>query len=237
MKKTLKNLIPTSLKRYTAEKKRTRSRAALRRVTKRGPTIGTVIDVGASDGRWSEQAMDYFPDANYLLIEANPLHKTALTKFCKTRTNAHFEIAAASDKDGTVSFDGSGPFGGKAEPELGSATIETKAVRLDALVEENADYPAPYLLKLDTHGYEVPILDGAAHILDHASVVIIEVYVFRLSSEALLFDEMVCLMRSKGFGVTDISDPLWRPNDNCLWQMDLYFERLTAPSFAQNTFV
>ena len=65
MKTLLKKAVPPSLKRYAAERKRSHARAALKRISSRGVTVKTVIDVGASDGRWSLAAMDYFPDANY----------------------------------------------------------------------------------------------------------------------------------------------------------------------------
>ena len=40
----------------------------------RGHTFKTVIDVGASNGIWSEMVMKHYPDASYLLIEALPAH-------------------------------------------------------------------------------------------------------------------------------------------------------------------
>ncbi len=180
--------------------------------------------------------MDYFPNAKYLLIEANPVHRPQLEKFCATRPNVQFELAAASDVDGEISFDGSDPFGGTANPQTSAATMSTKAVRLDSLCKPGGAYEGPFFLKLDTHGYEVPILNGCEYILKNASLVVIEVYAFRLSPDALLFHEMVALMREKGFGVVDISDPLWRQGDQCFWQIDLYFQPLTAPEFQRETY-
>jgi len=206
----------------------------MRRITSRNQEIRTVIDVGASDGRWTAQTLDYFPEANYLLVEANPVHLDALKAFCASRPNVSFELTAASDKDGHVNFDGRDPFGGTAEPTDSEGAIQTRAARLDSLVDRAEHLQGPYLLKLDTHGYEVPILEGATTILANAGLVVIETYIFRLSEEALLFDEMVALMRSKGFGVVDMSDPLWRPSDQCFWQMDLYFQPLSATVFQSN---
>ena len=218
MKTLLKKAIPPSLKRYAAEKKRSHARAALKRMSSRGVTVKTVIDVGASDGRWSLATMDYFPDAKYLLVEANPVHQPALEAFCQTHSQATYELAAASDTSGTLQFDGSAPFGGSADPENLETAIEVKAV-------------------LDTHGHEVPILEGAENVLANASLVVIEVYCYQLTPTSLLFDEMVAYMRAKGFGVVDMSDPLWRPEDKCFWQIDLYFEPLTMPYLQKNTYV
>jgi len=231
----LKDLFPRKWKRRVAEMKRTRHQAALRRIASRGVRIGTVIDVGASDGRWSAETQHYLDAERYLLIEANEEHRAKLAEYCAAHPDSDFEIAAASARTGTIKFDGSDPFGGKAAPDDTTAATEVPAIALDDVVADRS-LPGPYLLKLDTHGHEVPILDGAQQILSNASLVIIETYVFKISSEALLFDEMVRLMREKGFGVADMSDPLWRPGDKCFWQMDLYFVPLSHPMFSQSIY-
>ncbi len=234
MKRLLKRAIPASLRKRVHEGKRSHMRAAMKRIAGRGIEVGTVIDVGASDGRWAVQAMDYLPACDYLLVEANPHHKPALDRFCAAHPRARYVLAAASDRAGTVRFNADDPFGGKAEPGEGAAALEVDAVRLDDLVTQ-AD--GPFAIKLDTHGYEVPILTGAARCLKEASLVIIETYGFRIAPESLLFHEMVALMRDQGFGVADMSDPLWRPGDRMFWQVDLYFQPLTRPEFARATWL
>ena len=54
---------------------------ALWRVASRDLEIGTVIDIGASDGRWSEVCAKHYPDAHYLLIEAQDPHEAALKAY------------------------------------------------------------------------------------------------------------------------------------------------------------
>lgn len=236
MKKFLKRIIPASLRHRNFDGKvsDTHMRVAMRRISGRGLTIGTVIDVGASDGRWSARAKDYFQAADYILVEANPYHKPALEAFCVANPRTRSIFAAASDKTGTVRFNADDPFGGKAEPGDDPTAIEVDAVRLDDAIGHDAR--APYLLKLDTHGYELPILEGAKEVLANAGLVIIEVYNFKIAPEALLFDQMVAYMRDKGFGVVDMSDPLWRPGDKYFWQMDLYFQPLTSPELQNATY-
>ena len=236
MKKNLTKIIPKKLRRKFQEKNKLHMRSALKRISSRGIDIGTVIDVGASDGRWTMQTMDYFPNANYLLVEANPIHKENLKKFCKNFQSTSYEIAAASDKNGYINFDADDPFGGKAEPDTCANPLKVKSIRLDDLITSRADLKLPFFLKLDTHGYEVPIIEGASDILSKASLIVIETYNFRIATDSLIFDEMVSYMRTKGFGVVDISDPLWRPGDRCFWQIDLYFEPLSKEQFKINTF-
>lgn len=234
MKGLLKRAIPASLRRRVHEGKRSHMRAAMKRIAARGLDAGTVIDVGASDGRWSAQAMDYIPDADYLLVEANPHHAPALAAFCARHPRARPVLAAASDRTGAIRFNADDPFGGKAGGDAGSTTIEVPAVRLDDIAPTGT---GPFVIKLDTHGHEVPILEGAARCLSEAALVIIETYAFRIAPEALLFDEMVGFMRARGFGVADMSDPLWRPGDRCFWQVDLYFQPLTRPEFERTSYL
>lgn len=232
----LKEMLPKSWSRKVAENKRTRLESALKRCANRGVEVGGVIDVGASDGRWSEVAMAYFPTADYLLVEANALHQPALERFCDANPQARFVIAAATDTTGEVAFDASDLFGGQAKPAADRSTGLVPAARLDDLADPQGSFKPPYLLKLDTHGHEVPILNGAERVVEQASLVIIETYMFQIAETSLLFHEMVSFMREKGFGVTDMSDPLWRTGDRSLWQIDFYFQPLSDPLFQRTGF-
>ena len=48
---------------------------ALKRAAKRGVGINTIIDVGASNGSWSQLCMQSFPNTDYFLIEAQEPHR------------------------------------------------------------------------------------------------------------------------------------------------------------------
>jgi len=52
--------------------------AGLSRARARGIEIGTVIDVGASNGCWTELCLKFYPEAFFYLIEAQSLHEPAL---------------------------------------------------------------------------------------------------------------------------------------------------------------
>jgi hypothetical protein len=45
----------------------------------------------------------------------------------------------------------------------------------------------------------------------------------------LLFDEMCAYLRTLGFQSIDLADPMYRPHDDTLWQMDLVFVRNNWP--------
>lgn len=207
----------------------------LSRITKRGIEVRTVIDIGASDGRWTAQCAVHFPSAEYLLIEALNAHYPALDAFCAARSKVSYVKAAASDQVGTISFyDDGDPFGGAAlKGTVGKNIIRVPATTVDHEVTTRG-LKGPFYLKLDTHGFEVPILEGAKETLRECALVQIEVYNFRLRSDALMMDEMIAYMRKQGMGMIDISEPLWRDYDKALWQLDAFFVPLTDKTFSHS---
>lgn len=191
--------------------------------------FNTVIDVGASNGCWSESLMKYFPLCQYFLIEAQPIHQSALHEFTLRHPNAQVLLAAAGEKAGKIYFDASDPFGGQAAyTPFPSHNIEVPIASIDQEIQTRK-LPGPYLLKLDTHGFEVPILQGALTTLTEASVLIIECYNFKIAPECLLFFEICEYLKKFHFCCIDMVDPMYRLYDNSFWQMDLIFVKDTMP--------
>lgn len=204
--------------------------------TRNNIKINTIIDIGASDGRWSESIMHFFPKANYILVEAQSVHLEGLKKFCKKYSNSDYILAAAGDKDGYCFFDDSEPLGGAASNEERAwAKVKLPMVKVDSLVKQKKLQP-PYLLKLDTHGFELEIINGANNLLKQTELLIIEAYIFRLHDKAMLFYELCFEMDKRGFRLIDFSEPLWRPKDMALWQWDLFFIKKDNPVFNSNSY-
>lgn len=208
---------------------------AFRALHKRGHRFGTVIDIGASNGSWSADLMRYFPSCSYLLVEAQPVHEPALREFCARHPNAQYVLAAAGDREGTVYFDAADPFGGQASSVRAANMVELPVVTLDAELARR-NLPGPYLLKFDTHGFEVPILKGAAQALRATEAIVMECYNFRISPECLTFPEICQLLAGEGFRCIDLVAPLHRPYDDSFWQMDLVFARSDRPEFAYSSY-
>jgi len=202
--------------------------------------VRTMIDVGASDGRWCREALAVFPQAAALLVEANTEHKAALETFCREYPSSRMVLAAAGEKRGTAKFSVDGLFGGVLQTD-GSAvmhghTVDVPIIPLDDAVAE-AGMTGPYLLKLDTHGAELPILSGASAVLSQATLVIIEAYNFPQSHpSSIRFHQMCEYMEGRGFRCADLCGVQHRPRDGALWQMDLYFLKDTHPSFASSEY-
>ena len=210
---------------------------ALQRSTTRGLNVKTVIDVGASDGRWSKICMNFQPKAKYLLIEAQEEHKNRLDQFILENKNADYIIAAAGKKEGKIYFDNSNLFGGLAsETPFEKNCIEVPVVSIDGEVDKRRLEP-PFLIKLDTHGFEVPILEGSMKTMKQAELIIIESYNYRLTNESLRYFEMCNYMEKLGFSPIENVDFTLRKYDNSFWQMDTFFIPADRTEFTYNAYI
>jgi len=210
--------------------------AGLERCFEKRIEIETVIDIGASNGIWSEGCMKYYPKASYFLIEAQKEHQFSLIKFKEKYANVDYKIAAAGGREGFAFFDDSDLFGGLViEKQDERNLIKVPVTTIDIEVSENSLIP-PFLIKLDTHGYELPILEGAKETLKNSNIVIIEVYNFIIADESIRFWEMCAYMDKLGFLPIDLVDVLHRKKDNSLWQFDLIFVKKDRIEFTFNTY-
>jgi len=207
----------------------------LARAAARGINLGTWVDVGASDGAWSLRARRHFPAAKFLLFEPLAERQAALGAL-RQRHGFATVAAVAGAAPGTVAFaidphlDGSSVAGPGA-----AATRQVPVETIDRALAARG-LTGPYGLKLDTHGYEVPVLEGAARTLAQANLLIIEAYNFTLLPGCLRFHELCAWLEPRGFRCCDLADPMRRPGDGALWQMDLAFAPTASPLFASNRY-
>ncbi|ACB77228.1 FkbM family methyltransferase [Opitutus terrae] len=191
----------------------------------------TVIDVGASNGMWTRDVIQCFPDRDYFLVEARREHEPALQAFAATQTRTRYVICAASDEPGEVHFHAGDLFGGlAAHAAFQQHDIVVPARTLDELATTFALKP-PFFLKLDTHGFEEQILAGGKTLLAQTNLAVIEAYNHQMGYGNLLFPELCAFMAERGFRCIDFFDPLYRPHDAAFWQADLAFARTDWPGF------
>ncbi len=196
--------------------------------------IATVIDVGASDGQWTQLCLKAFPTAHYLLIEALDLHEPKLQELCKESEKIQYVMAAAGPYNGDAHLHFTGDLFGGAVSTAPFRTHDTLVpmMTVDALVEQRNLLP-PYLLKLDTHGFELPIFDGAVETLKQTELIVVEAYNFEMNraNRSVRFHELCAYMEEHGFRCSDLVDPAYRPKDYFLWQMDLFFRPASRAEF------
>jgi FkbM family methyltransferase len=217
--------------------------AALARIAKRGIEIKTVIDVGASNGSWSETAETFWPDARYHLIEAFEHWRPDLESLMRRKPNYSFTLAAGGPHDGKTLFTNSveAPFGGTADVgkdcsdawPVPMVSIDAEVGRYDLKAPFEVgryDLKPPFLIKLDTHGFEREILAGASTTLLLTNLLINEFYNFQAPDKR--FPPMLDLVENLGFRCIDIFDLMWRPRDDAFWQFDAAFVPCGRPEFS-----
>lgn len=209
----------------------------LDRCKKRGIEVNTIIDVGAAAGSWSLSASEFWPEANYILFEPLTERKAELEQLAAKKSNIHFVPAAAGKEKGQVSFNISSDLDGSGviENAKGSNIRTVEVTSIDDEVQK-LNLNGPFIVKLDTHGFEKPIIEGCSETISYISLFIIECYGFYIAKNSLLFWEMCRYMDAKGFRLIDIVDILYRPKDDSFWQCDAFFVPKGLDLFNNNSY-
>jgi FkbM family methyltransferase len=200
--------------------------------------VRTIIDVGAAAGSWSLMAEQFWPECTFVLFEPLEERKEQLQALTREKSNFLFVPCAAGSDESPINFhiaedlDGSG----FASGSVSNSEIRKVAVRRIDHEIKTLGLVGPYVVKLDTHGYEVPILEGCAGILHDVELFIIECYGFRIVEGSLLFWEMCREMERLGFSLFDLVDVMHRPKDGAFWQCDAFFLRKGNSLFNDNRY-
>ena len=207
---------------------------ALWRIREAGVVPQCIVDIGAAAGKWTENALLQWPEAQYELIEPLEEQMPMLKKVSAKFPNARYHMGIAGSKPGKVLFsisndlDGSGVYG-----ENKPNTRELSVLTVDSITYQ---CKGPFLLKLDTHGYEVPILEGAENTLQQTEAMVIEVYGFYVSPTGLLFHQLSTWLEKKGFRLYDIVDVMRRQKDSAFWQADAVYLKADHKVFQDNAY-
>jgi FkbM family methyltransferase len=187
-----------------------------------GITFRTVIDVGIATG--TPEIYRAFPDASYVLVEPLAEFEGVLQQL-QQRLTAQYFIAAAGGVNGETTINVHEDLSGssllrQAEGVTFDGTPRTIPVRrLDGLLPP--DIAQPCLLKIDTQGTELDVVEGLGRRIEVVDVMLIETSLlpFR-EGTAQLFD-VVADLKARGFVVYDIIGGHCRVLDNALAQVDL----------------
>lgn len=199
-------------------------RAFLERTAKRVQPL-TIIDVGASNGCWSVLARDVWPQANLVCIEANPMFTAELSHVLRVLGGAVMYTSLAYDKAGAtdVHFHEDQPFQDVMDG------IWPRGVNINTItLDDAATFPGPYLVKLDVHGREHRILEGAKRVLAETVGIVAELYAWPVGDESMRMLDLLPIFRAKGFEMTDICNLFYRPLDGRLCSIDALLEPMSA---------
>lgn len=209
----------------------------LRRMKANGIIPASVIDLGAAQGSWSLLAFKTWSEAEYVLFEPLEERWDELKSLAASTKNFRIVHAAAGNRVGQTSFvvsddlDGSGVY--DSDKDDGSRQVELTTIDYVVATQK---LKGPFLVKFDTHGFELPILEGATLTLKETELVVMECYGFEISKDCLRLGQMCQHMEKLGFRLADIVDIMRRPGDNLFWQCDAFFIPATHPFFKSNSY-
>jgi len=207
---------------------------ALERLQQAGFQPREMLDIGASDGVFTEEAWALWPDLSSHCFEPDPEYVTELHK------------KAARDKRMHVCQDLVGAKAAKSVTyyhHLGASTVlpENRLHGTTSVIEANGperqcgmitldDYCReknikPDFLKMDVQGYEMEVLRGAEKVLPGVEVILTEVNHIEVYAGAPLAAELIGYLAERGYALHDVCNFNRRPLDEALWQTDMVFVR------------
>src|SRR2546430_15251650 len=71
--------------------------SAVRRIIEHRIKFKSIIDIGASDGKWSLSMMGFFPSASFIAIEPLQERETALEYLKRKYANFDYELCVAGE--------------------------------------------------------------------------------------------------------------------------------------------
>jgi len=190
-----------------------------------GVEIEEVLDIGAYRGEFTDIVKIFWPNCNVQQFEADERQKPYIP-------NAKFVLLG--DKDRKVDFytlseksntSGSSIFLENTSYYDEHLIIKKKMTTLDKVVKMQGNW-SKGLIKIDTQGSELLILQGAKKLLaNKPRYIILECSVQEYNIEAPLIDEVIKTMQSYNYRIHDIMEIAYKETGELL-QMDILFEVL-----------
>ncbi len=205
----------------------------LRRVEATGVLPQTVFDVGVGNGTpWLYEA---FPQAHFVLIEPQKEFEPALQEIC-SRLDAEYHLVGvgSSERSQPIYRLLGSPTGSSFLPpnslneQLWGASEVSEELQVVPLDTYHA-LPGPFFLKIDTEGYELEVLRGAARVLEKTDVVLMEVAIMERQKGEPDLVEIVTFMKNSGFRLIDFPVLSQQGTDGPLVYVDVAFARIGSP--------
>lgn len=195
---------------------------------KMGFTPRHIVDVGANHGTWTREALRYFPEAHYTLLEPQNWLKKFFQDILDANSKVQFYPVGAGEKEGSFQFtivdrDDSCSFRYSQEEAkaAGFEQMEIPVVTLNDLLS-NSELPVPDIIKIDAEGLDIAVLKGASNFFGKTEIFMVEAGVVNKSFDNS-FLKLINFMDEKDYRLFDITD-LNRPfQPQVLWLVELVF--------------
>jgi FkbM family methyltransferase len=185
-----------------------------------------VLDIGAHQGTVAKQMKALWPTADVLMVEANPHLEDTLKS-----VGLPYKICLLGNENKTVTYyltkkwllSSGNSIYKEMTADYSDEFIETMQLPMlkldDVLKGESFD-----LIKIDTQGSEIDILNGGLNVLKGAKYLIIECSLIEYNKGGNKIHDIFRFMTEHGLFMKDIIDLAY--NEDKLIQIDLLFEKI-----------
>ena len=182
-----------------------------------------ILDIGANVGQFHKECKAIFNDSYIFSIEASAECELPLQQITE---NYYIGLLAKDNTDYTFYSRKNDPTctGNSMYKELTQFysddqldIIKKKGIKLDDLFESDSEFD---LIKIDTQGSELDIIEGGLNLCNKAKGILLEVSLTQYNENAPLYDEVIDYMTSHGFIKTEILD---EARNHGSYQQDILF--------------
>lgn len=168
-----------------------------------------ILDIGANVGQFHKECKAIFNDSYIFSIEASVECESSLKQITE---NYYIGLLAKDNTDYTFYSRKNDPTctGNSIYKELTQFysddqldIIKKKGIKLDDLFESDSEFD---LIKIDTQGSELDIIEGGINLCKKAKGILLEVSLTQYNENAPLYDDVISYMESIGFKKTEILD-------------------------------
>lgn len=194
----------------------------------------SILDIGANSGQFVEKFLIFYPKADFFCFEPLSEPFDELKEKFGSKQNFHLYKFALGNKAGEEKI-----FHNEYSPSSSLLAMkdehkdafdfareefeeEITIKKLDHLSIE-PDIKKPYLVKMDTQGFESEVIKGGKDIISKADMIIIETSFVQLYEGAPLFDDIYMILKNMGFEYVGSFEQLRRPQDGKILQQDSIF--------------
>ncbi len=193
-----------------------------------------VLDVGANHGRWTREALRYFPQAEFVLVEPQAQLAGSIQDLVTNGCRLRWVTAGVADRAGELPLtiapdDHSSNFG--MTPEAAAAhgyRQVTVAVRTIDEILATLGAPVPDMVKIDAEGFDLKALAGAASLMGKTDIFFVEAAVCATGIENTMA-AVIGRMAEYGYKMIDVTDLNRSPKHGVLWLCELAFMREGCP--------
>jgi FkbM family methyltransferase len=189
-----------------------------------------ILDIGANHGLWTREALRFFPDARYTLVEPQDHLKIHIQDLFDAGHGIRWINAGASDRPGALRFtitnrDDSSTFA-FTEEQARAAGFKQIIVPVKTVNEiaASAGGELPDMVKIDAEGLDLKVLAGASDLLGKTDIFLVEA-VLRDGAYENSVEEVIKFMANAGYRLLDITDLNRSPKHGVLWLCELAFLR------------